>query len=131
MSRPDVVVVDEPWAGLDKLSQAVLCDVVRGHCEAGGAVVGVDHSGRLGVVLGMRTLRLAQQTTTTGVVIMAVAVAGIAAPGFPGGMTVQVATTADGTQQLTTSVHIEGCDDVLRALLAASWSIREVRRLTS
>lgn len=44
--RPELLVMDEPWEGLDDAAQAEIPAIVREVTEAGGAVVVTDHQGR-------------------------------------------------------------------------------------
>lgn len=44
--RPDLLVMDEPWEGLDEAAQSEIPSIVREVTDAGGTVVVTDHQGR-------------------------------------------------------------------------------------
>lgn len=44
--QPELLVMDEPWEGLDEAAQAEIPGIVREVTEAGGAVVVTDHQGK-------------------------------------------------------------------------------------
>ncbi|MCM6776311.1 ATP-binding cassette domain-containing protein [Nocardia sp. CDC159] len=49
--EPEVLVLDEPTSALDEEAAAVIAELIRGHCRAGGAAVLVSHdSGFVGTV---------------------------------------------------------------------------------
>lgn len=45
--RPDLLVLDEPWEGLDSVARTLIPDIVREVTEAGGAVLVSDHRGEI------------------------------------------------------------------------------------
>ncbi|MBF6326947.1 ATP-binding cassette domain-containing protein [Nocardia transvalensis] len=48
---PEVLVLDEPTSALDEAAAAVIAELIRAHCRAGGAAVLVSHdSGFVGTV---------------------------------------------------------------------------------
>jgi ABC-type multidrug transport system ATPase subunit len=58
--EPELLLLDEPWTGLDESSSALLMQAVREEAEAGATVVVVSHEPALAERLGARELRLVQ-----------------------------------------------------------------------
>ncbi|MCS7207246.1 MAG: heme ABC exporter ATP-binding protein CcmA [Dehalococcoidia bacterium] len=58
LHQPPVLLLDEPEAGLDAPSVATLEQVIREHCEHGGAVVLTTHQVAWGLALGHQAVAL-------------------------------------------------------------------------
>lgn len=132
MAEPELLVLDEPWAGLDKSSQATLCELLGEHCNNGGAVIGVDHHGFLGTLSAGRTLNIAPAQHRQATIILAEGARNLAQPNLPEAISHSLSySERSSTQLLTLMPAPELVDDTLRALLSAGWSIREVRAGTN
>jgi ABC-type transport system involved in cytochrome c biogenesis ATPase subunit len=103
--RPAVLVLDEPWAGLDASARAALGDRLGAVAERGSAVIFTDHSGAA-TLRATRTLQLRGGRT--------------AAPPAR----VRIALARDG-EHATAVVH----DPALAERLAAGWAIRDAEPL--
>jgi heme exporter protein A len=55
---PAILLLDEPWSGLDRLSSANLEEVVKAERDRGALVIVVNHHEGLAERLGARVLRL-------------------------------------------------------------------------
>ncbi|HEY2792563.1 MAG TPA: ATP-binding cassette domain-containing protein, partial [Micromonosporaceae bacterium] len=55
---PDLLVLDEPWEGLDKASRELVPTLVAEVRAAGGAIIVSDHRGEAGRLPGAKTWRL-------------------------------------------------------------------------
>ena len=55
-----LLVLDEPWAGLDVAARAVLSDLVREAAEAGATVLVTDHTGAAAKLPGATVYRIAE-----------------------------------------------------------------------
>ena len=60
VSKPDLLLLDEPFTGLDKPGTELLCQVLRDHRDAGGTTIMISHDLSLGLSLVDRYLLLAQ-----------------------------------------------------------------------
>ena len=58
VSAPDLLLLDEPFSGLDGTGTEVLCTVLRAHHEAGGTTLLVSHDLPLGLSLADRYVLL-------------------------------------------------------------------------
>ena len=58
VSAPRLLLLDEPTAGLDAASRERVTDVVRAHCQAGGAVLAVTHDPVFAHEIGHRAVVL-------------------------------------------------------------------------
>ncbi|MFE5843450.1 ATP-binding cassette domain-containing protein [Streptomyces niveus] len=138
LARPELLVLDEAWTGLDSAARTQLALAVAERVAAGGTVVFVDHDPRrlagaaddVYALAGNALVRYTGLNSPAGqgprVRIVAVGPPGAAPPDrLPGGPTYERGP-ADGTVQLT--VAAAHSDALLRALLAARppWHIREV-----
>jgi len=60
VSRPDLLLLDEPFTGLDKPGTELLCQVLHDHRAAGGTTVLISHDLALGLSLADRYLLLSR-----------------------------------------------------------------------
>ncbi|WP_369201852.1 ATP-binding cassette domain-containing protein [Streptomyces sp. PU-14G] len=145
VGRPDLLVLDEAWTGLDQAARAVLDKVVRERVAEGGAVVFVDHDparlaaepdavvrvaagGRVERARSVPQGRAGSQPRSSPPMfrIEARGTPGTDAPaGLPHGARCRV--TPDGVLFLTVPAAVS--DAALRTLLAArpGWHVRSVR----
>ena len=123
--EPDVVVLDEPTAGLDDASRAALDGLLRSAAARGALVVCADHVGLPGATRRLRVRDGGVQWVAGAAVGPRMRVVGAGAPppdGAPG--LVDVAPGADGAWiALVEAAH---SDALLAAVLAAGASVREV-----
>jgi ABC-2 type transport system ATP-binding protein len=123
--EPDVVVLDEPTAGLDDAARAALGGLLAAAAGRGALVVCADHLGLPGVTRRLRVRDGGVEWLAAPDVGPRVRVVGLGAPpveGAPG--LVEVARTADGAW--VALVDARHSDALLAAVLAAGASVREV-----
>ncbi|GIF72847.1 ATP-binding cassette domain-containing protein [Asanoa siamensis] len=78
--RPKLLVLDEPWEGLDAAARELVPEIVEEVTAAGGIVLVSDHRGETGRLPGAITWTVADGTVTQGDVAQAHAVIEIAVP---------------------------------------------------
>jgi ABC-type multidrug transport system ATPase subunit len=137
LTPPRLLVLDEPWSGLDEAAHEVLAEIIAEVAGAGGAVVYTDHREQL--TQDVATVRylldggrlsagpVADRTVMAEVVLFAAA----ARPpqrapdwsALPGVVAVQVQPTATLVR-----VTVDSVDAVLTTALAAGWSIGRFER---
>jgi len=103
--RPAVLVLDEPWAGLDANARAALSEELSAAANRGSAVIFTDHSGAA-TLRATRTLRLGGE------------------PGAAPPSRIHIALSR-GDQQVAVVVH----EPELAARLADGWTIRDAELL--
>jgi len=64
--RPGLLVLDEPWEGLDAAARELVPEIVAEVVAAGGIVLVSDHRGETGRLPGAVTWTVADGTVTTG-----------------------------------------------------------------
>ncbi|GAA1794705.1 ABC transporter ATP-binding protein [Luedemannella flava] len=132
---PGLLVLDEPWSGLDATAHEVLAELVKEVAAAGGAVVFTDHreavvaanasavhhiaGGRLTPVARDRGASTAQVELTPGG-------PGVKWPHWPSLPGVVDATVGDRSVALT--VLDPYCDELLFQAIRNGWSVAGVRR---
>jgi energy-coupling factor transporter ATP-binding protein EcfA2 len=99
--RPAVLVLDEPWAGLDPQARSQLGDDLVAAAQRGSAIVCTDHTGAA-PLRASRTLRLAGDDTEP-----------------PAGPRVRIELARDGARAIVVVDEPE-----LAALLRDGWEIR-------
>jgi ABC-type transport system involved in cytochrome c biogenesis ATPase subunit len=99
--RPAVLVLDEPWAGLDASARAALDEELTAAADRGSAVIFTDHS-RAATLRATRSLRLGGE------------------PGAASPSRVRIGL-GRGDEQATVVVH----EPELAARLADGWAIRD------
>jgi ABC-2 type transport system ATP-binding protein len=63
--RPGLLVLDEPWEGLDSVARTLIPDIVSEITTAGGSVLVSDHRGEITTLTGARHWTVADHTVTT------------------------------------------------------------------
>lgn len=141
MARPELLVLDEAWTGLDQSARTVLDGAVAGLVAEGGTVVFVDHAparlagapdatyrvegGGLREVAGHASHgHGGTRAAGPRVRVEAEGPPGVVLPELPGSPLVR--QTGEGTTVLTAPAAYS--DAVLRGLLAGHWHIRSVVR---
>ena len=127
-----LLLLDEPFAGLDAVGREWLGEELRGASERGAAVLLTDHSGSAAGQVGLAgTLRLQDGTAEARP-------AGPPGPPGPPRTDARSATTLEGAGAVRVrAVHPDGrrldrsvagvaSDDLLRTLLAEGWHIEEL-----
>jgi ABC-type multidrug transport system ATPase subunit len=138
---PELLVLDEPWSGLDASAHGVLGEIIAEVARDGGAVVFTDHresvtrasaTARYLVKSGRLSLApLAPATPApTATLVLAPAPGGEAArlPDYTGQPGVRRVSGAPG---LTLEVPEDRCDALLLTALRDGWSVRAVHRAGS
>ncbi|MEH3054904.1 MAG: ATP-binding cassette domain-containing protein [Patulibacter minatonensis] len=112
--RPDVLILDEPWAGLDTGARGALDAAPRSAAERGAAVVFTDHSGE-GAVTATHRLRLGAERPALELLV-------------PPPATVPQATIrlTRGDEHRTVTVAADERDALLARELAAGWGVEQV-----
>jgi ABC-2 type transport system ATP-binding protein len=62
--RPGLLVLDEPWEGLDAVARTLIPDIVAEVATAGGSVLVSDHRGEITSLSGARHWTVADSTVT-------------------------------------------------------------------
>jgi ABC-2 type transport system ATP-binding protein len=123
--EPEVVVLDEPTAGLDTAARAALGRLLTGAAGRGALVVCADHVGLPGATQRLRVRDAGVERVVGAAIAPRVRVVGSGPPradGLPG--LVEVARAPDGAWvALVDAAH---SDALLAAVLAAGAGVREV-----
>jgi ABC-2 type transport system ATP-binding protein len=122
---PDVVVLDEPTAGLDAAARAALGGLLAAAARRGALIVSADHVGLPGATRRLRVRDGGVEWVGAEAVAPRMRVVGAGAPpadGTPG--LVDVAGAADGAWVAV--VDAAHSDALLASVLAAGGSVREV-----
>jgi ABC-type multidrug transport system ATPase subunit len=109
---PAVLVLDEPWGGLDERSGLALVEELRRRTTEGSTVIYTDHGEAPATPAGTRHVRIASGT-----------IAGSEATS----VTVRIEAVRDGATKRW-SVPAGGVDALLVELLDTGWSIMKVER---
>ncbi|GIJ51771.1 ABC transporter ATP-binding protein [Virgisporangium aliadipatigenens] len=126
---PELLVLDEPWSGLDASAHATLRELIADVAGAGGTVVLTDH--REAVLEATATVvhhidggRLVARTSTVDTAV--VDLAGSGPPPWRGMPGVFEAHRDGGVVR----IRVDGarCDELLAVALHEGWSVRGVRR---
>ena len=128
---PELLVLDEPWSGLDASAHGVLAEIIAEVRDRGGCVVFTDHREAVtgayaNRVYGIAGGRLAQRDSGPELARVELRGSGrdsLDLAGLPGVADVRVAGNT-----VTALVADEECDELLRAALAHGWSVGAVRR---
>jgi ABC-2 type transport system ATP-binding protein len=144
--RADLLVLDEPWSGLDAAAAAALEIRLGAECARGAALLLADHTGRAGALPGATVLRLAdgvltpvaEEDTGTGTgaasgdpVDGAQTVVELRCPGDPTDVLRALPPVVECWtvhRQLTVRVPAEHGDALLTAALSAGCSVLAVWR---
>jgi ABC-type multidrug transport system ATPase subunit len=127
---PRLLVLDEPWSGLDTAAHGVLGEIITDVRADGRCVVFTDHRDTVASAYATRVHRIAEgrlteerAAETARIELTAADEAVINITDLPG--VLDARQRGDGVSVL---VAAEECDAVLRAALAGGWSVRSVRR---
>jgi len=116
-----LLLLDEPFSGLDDAGRAWLAAQLAERLDAGAAVLLTDHSG---AAAGRVALR--------GVLALRDGTAALAAPApsapRPSGARLTVRARHPDGRRIETTVPEAGGDELLRALLGDGWHVEEVAR---
>ncbi|PPK67051.1 ABC transporter ATP-binding protein [Actinokineospora auranticolor] len=126
LRQPDLLVLDEPWSGLDADAHGVLAGIIAETAAKGGAVVFTDH--RESVTRANATHihriadgRISDPVTTDREVVEVVLTTGTHDPGWSGLTGVLSTATHDG--QHIIRVDREHSDALLTTALRHGWSV--------
>jgi energy-coupling factor transporter ATP-binding protein EcfA2 len=133
--RADLLVLDEPWSGLDATSAAALDARLAAESARGAGMLVADHTGRAGTLPGVTVLRLVDGVLTPVAVGQPVdgahTVVELRCPGDSADALRALAPAGEtwtGRGQLTVRVPAERGDALLAAALAAGCSVLGVWR---
>lgn len=128
-SGAPLLVLDEPWSGLDVDARPVLTAAVEGLVAAGAAVVVTDHTNTAESLPGQRAVRLHQgrltdaDVDTRGVAItLRGANPNLVVPRLPSHVIVE-----RRAREVLLRVPAQDVDALLFNALQLGWSVREVR----
>ncbi|HEX5116481.1 MAG TPA: ABC transporter ATP-binding protein [Pseudonocardiaceae bacterium] len=128
--QPELLVLDEPWSGLDAEAHGTLGEIITELGRDGSRVVFTDHREAVTAAHAHRTYRIDAGRLTEAVTAAPARVElrptgddPVALADLPG---VTGTQERDGT--VTMLVDAEHCDAVLRAALDGGWSVMAVRR---
>ncbi|HEX4723866.1 MAG TPA: ABC transporter ATP-binding protein [Pseudonocardiaceae bacterium] len=126
---PDLLVLDEPWSGLDTATHTVLAELVAEVGHAGGSVVFTDHREAIAAAYSHRMLRIAggrvsaHEAVGVTIELRPVGDAPVTLAGHPG-----VTEVRERQDAVVVLVADEQRDALLRTALAGGWSVLSVRR---
>ncbi|HEX5401636.1 MAG TPA: ABC transporter ATP-binding protein [Pseudonocardiaceae bacterium] len=129
---PRLLVLDEPWSGLDVSAHAVLGEIIGEVRRDGGCVVFTDHRTVVAAAHATRVYRISggrlaedehERRELAGVELCRVTADAVDLAVLPGVVDVR----ARGDVMVVTVADAE-CDAVLGAALAGGWSVHAVRR---
>lgn len=141
MVPPDLLVLDEPWSGLDAGAHEVLADIIDEVVRAGGTVVFTDHREAVSRSYATLTFRIDEGRVRPGTrsargrqvpvvhVVLADPGPEYEAPRRVDWHRVEgVLGVAEGRNDIRVQVRADACDELLMIALRAGWSVAEVRR---
>ncbi|HEY3750933.1 MAG TPA: ABC transporter ATP-binding protein [Pseudonocardiaceae bacterium] len=129
---PRLLVLDEPWSGLDVSAHQVLGEIIGEVREGGGTVVFTDHRKAVAAAYATRVYRisggrLAEEPggigELAGVELRRIESGAVDLAGLPG-----VIDVHERDDVIVVTVADKHCDAVLGAALAGGWSVHAVRR---
>lgn len=127
---PALLVLDEPWSGLDAATHGVLAELIAEVSRSGGCVVFTDHREAVAAAYSHRMLRIAggrlrEEKVEIGVTVELKPVGDdpITLSGQPG-----VTAVRQQSGAVVVLVADEQRDALLRTALAGGWSVLSVRR---
>jgi ABC-type multidrug transport system ATPase subunit len=127
---PELLVLDEPWSGLDASAHGVLAEILAEVAGAGGTVVFTDHReavtrAHAAVTYRVDAGRVTPVTAAPPVSLVDIRLAAGAATDWhalPG-----VVSATGAADEVALRVTADHSDDLLRHALAQGWSVRAVR----
>lgn len=127
--EPDLLVLDEPWSGLDASAHGVLSRIIAETRDAGRCVVFTDHREAVTSAHATRTYRIDggrlaghDVGALARVELRRTSADAVDPAALPGVVDVR------GRERAVLVVADEACDAVLRAALDGGWSVLVVRR---
>ncbi|MFE7559983.1 ATP-binding cassette domain-containing protein [Kitasatospora sp. NPDC057500] len=131
---PDLLVLDEPWSGLDASAHTVLAELIAETAAEGGAVVFTDHREAVAeahatatrTIADGRVTRTASGSSCAPPAEIVLSGPGPAAPDWPALPGVLALTRRES--ELHLRVEQAHADAVLLAALGHGWSVRAVTR---
>ncbi len=132
MVPPRLLVLDEPWSGLDAAAHGALAEILGEVVAGGGAVVLTDHRESVGRPHVTVTYLLENGRVTLARPAVAVAhvvlTAGRAARPVDWSRLPEVTAATATPDGVHVQVRPDACDDLLAVALRAGWSVTQVRR---
>ena len=126
---PELLVLDEPWTGLDISARSVLDEVVGEAAASGAAVIFTDHRGAAAHVTDRYRLEngrlIAGTPTPPAIACNRVRLTAVAGQDIRDLLTAGLRGEPDGRDIILT-VPADRTDDLLRRALDRGWSVREV-----
>jgi ABC-type multidrug transport system ATPase subunit len=127
---PELLVLDEPWSGLDVSAHGVLAEIIAEVRDDGGRVVFTDHRESAASAYATRRYRIDGGTLSEhapGPELAQVELRGSGDLAELAGLPCVVAVR-EHEHTVTVLVAEAECDGLLRAVLAGDWSVVGVRR---
>jgi ABC-2 type transport system ATP-binding protein len=132
MIEPQLLVLDEPWSGLDASAHGVLAEIIGEVAGAGGAVVFTDHREQVtrthaSRIYGISEGRVtASETPESGATVEIVLTKRAGETGTEWSTVDGVLTVAENGEHVTITVALAESDAVLMAALNRGWSVKSV-----
>jgi ABC-type multidrug transport system ATPase subunit len=135
MIQPQLLVLDEPWSGLDASAHGVLGDIISEVAGAGGVVVFTDHREQItrahasrsyGISEGRVALRSLGQTVEIGATVEIVLAKRAIAEEAEWSDSPGVLAVTENGELVTISVTLADSDALLLAALNQGWSVKSV-----
>ncbi|MTD56113.1 ATP-binding cassette domain-containing protein [Amycolatopsis pithecellobii] len=121
LTDPDLVVLDEPWSGLDPAAHGVLAELIAETRERGASVVFTAHDDELARQHATRVFRVAEGGLRESVSAVRIVLRGSGAAPWP-------EVVARKGDQVELAVATEDVDKVLLEALRLGWSVLAVAR---
>ncbi|HEX3592290.1 MAG TPA: ABC transporter ATP-binding protein [Pseudonocardiaceae bacterium] len=127
--EPELLILDEPWSGLDASAHDVLSGIIGDVRSAGGCVVFTDHREAVTSANATRTYRI-HAGRLTGQDVGAVARVELRRTSADAVDLATLPGVVDVRERERAVVRVDDdqCDAVLRAVLDGGWSVLTVRR---
>lgn len=128
---PELLVLYEPWSGLDTSAHGVLSDIIADVRRDGGCVVFTDHREAVTSAHATRTYRIGSGRLTeepTGIELAGVELRRTEADAVDLRSLPGVVDVAERGGVASILVDDARCDEVLSSALAGRWSVHAVRR---
>jgi ABC-type multidrug transport system ATPase subunit len=130
--QPQLLVLDEPWSGLDASAHGVLAEIIGEVAGAGGAVVFTDHREQVTRTHASRIYGISEGRVTAskaaeiGATVEIVLIKGANAVATDWSAIADVLAVAENGSEVTTRVMAAGSDALLMAALNQGWSVKSV-----
>lgn len=131
--RPDLLVLDEPWSGLDASAHSALAEILGEVRAGGGCVVFTDQREAVATIHATRIQRISAGRLTEEPVRDLVETAKVELLALEDGAELGELPGVLGAWERTEGVTVvavagDHCDELLRAALSGGWSVLSVRR---